>query len=71
MSLSTNLDIRSYAAVHNVRLYEIAEKMKMSPAQFSMCYMHTEMTRTTKESIKRVIREIEAEKRGTNENAQD
>lgn len=62
MNGSKNLDIRSYAAAHNVRLYEIAKRLKMSPSSFSTAYMRTEQSRTTKESLKRIIREIEIEK---------
>lgn len=62
MNGSKNLDIRSYAAVHNVKLYEVARKLKMSPSSFSTAYMRTEQSRTTKESIKRIIREIATEK---------
>lgn len=62
MNGSKNLDIRSYAAANNVRLYEIAEKLGMSPSAFSTAYMRTEQTRTTKESLKRIIREIKAER---------
>ena len=62
MTGSKNLDIRSFAAVHNVRLYEIARKLGMSPSSFSTAYMRTEQSRTTKDELKRIIREIEAEK---------
>lgn len=64
MTLSTNLDIRSYAAARNVKLYEIAEKLGMSPAAFSTAYMRNEQTKLTKESLKRIIREIDEEKKG-------
>lgn len=62
MSVSTNLDVRSYAAAHEVRLYEVAEKLGMSPSLFSTVYMRNEQSRATKESLKRVIREIENER---------
>lgn len=62
MSASTNLDIRFYAAAHDVRLQEIARKLGMSPSAFSTAYMRTEQSRNTKETLKRLIREIEAEK---------
>lgn len=37
----------------------------MSPAAFSMAYMRNEQTKITKESLKRIIREIDEEKKGT------
>lgn len=64
MTLSTNLDIRSYAAARNVKLYEVAAKLGMSPAAFSTAYMRNEQTKITKESLKRIIREIDEEKKG-------
>ena len=68
MNGSKNLDIRSYAAAHNVRLYEIAKRLRMSPSSFSTAYMRTEQSRTTKESLKRIIREIEMEREAKDEN---
>lgn len=67
MNGSKNLDIRSYAAAHNVRLYEVAGKLKMSPSSFSTAYMRTEQSRTTKESLKRIIREIATERENSDE----
>lgn len=67
MNASKNLDIRSYAAANNVRLYEIAERLGMSPSMFSTAYMRTEQSRTTKESLKRIIREIRAEREANDE----
>ena len=68
MNGSKNLDIRSYAAAHNVRLYEIAKRLRMSPSSFSTAYMRTEQSRTTKESLKRIIREIAMEREAKDEN---
>ena len=62
MSLSTNLDIRSYAAARNVRLGDIAKYMGIPPALFSARYMHNEQTPETKARLKAVIREIAIEK---------
>lgn len=68
MNGSTNLDIRSFAAAHKVRFYEIAEKLGMSPSMFSTAYMRTEQSRTTKEKLRVLIREIERERRAEDEN---
>ena len=62
MTGSNNLDVRSFAAAHKVRLYEIAAKLNMSPSSFSTAYMRTEQSRTTKEKLRVLIREIERER---------
>ena len=68
MSLSKNLDIRSYAAARNVRLYEVAEKLGMSAATFSTVYMRNEQSRIVKDKLKVIIREIAEEKGARDEN---
>ena len=67
MTGSKNLDIRSFAAAHSVKLYEIAEKLGMSPSMFSTAYMRTEQSRTTKDKLRVLIREIERERRAEDE----
>lgn len=62
MALSTNLDIRSYAAARNVRMRDIAEYLGLTPGAFSTMYMHHEQAPETKAKLKAVIREIAIEK---------
>lgn len=65
MSLSKNLDIRSFAAARNVRLYEVAERLGISKQAFSASYMRTEQSRATKDQLKKIICEIAEQKKGT------
>lgn len=71
MSLSKNLDIRSYAAARNVRLYEVAERLGISKQVFSTAYMRVEQSRATKDELKRIICEIAEEKGHGDEKKED
>ena len=62
MRLSTNLDLRAYAAAHNVALHEVAAKMGMAPATFSVQYMRMEQSDEVKANMKSIIEEIAKEK---------
>lgn len=56
--LRANIDVRGYAALHDVRLGDIARRMGVSESTFSTAYMKLEMPDDRKELIKRVIDEI-------------
>lgn len=58
MRLSTNLDLRAYAAAHNVTLSDIAKKLGIAPATFSVQYMRMEQSEETKNGLKQLIDEI-------------
>ncbi len=62
MRLSTNLDLRAYAAAHNVTLGEIAGKLGLHPTVFSIQYMRMEQSDETKTQLKKVVDEIAKEK---------
>ena len=62
MRLSTNLDLRAYAAAHDVTLAEIAAKLGIAPATFSVQYMRTEQSDEVKANMKSIIEEIAREK---------
>lgn len=53
--LSTNLDVRAYAALHDVRLGDIAKALGMSGPDFSVGYMRRELTQTEKKMLRHVI----------------
>lgn len=56
--LSTNCDLRAYAAARNVRLGEVAKELGIAQSLFSARYMHTEQTAETKKYLKSVIDKI-------------
>lgn len=56
--LRANIDVRGYAASHDVRLGDIARWMGISESTFSTAYMKLEMPDERKELIKRMIDEI-------------
>ena len=56
--LRTNIDVRGYAASHDVRLGDIARWMGISESTFSTAYMKLEMPEERKEFVKRIIDEI-------------
>lgn len=58
MRLSTNLDLRAYAAAHNVTLSDIAKKLGIAPATFSVQYMRMEQSEETKNDLKQLVDEI-------------
>lgn len=62
--LSTNLDLRAYAAAHDITLGSVARRMGISPSAFSIQYMREEQTRKTKERIKKIIRDMSEERKG-------
>lgn len=65
MRLSTNLDLRAYAAAHNVTLTELAKKLGMAPPTFSVQYMRIEQSKETKTMLKGLIKEIANEREET------
>ena len=67
MRLSTNLDLRAYAAAHNVTLAELAQKLGMAPPTFSVQYMRNEQSKEVKTKLKMLIKEIANEKEKGNE----
>ena len=60
--LRTNLDVRGYAALHDVRLGEIAEHMGITHSTFSIKYMSEELSKEQKNMLKRMIDQIERER---------
>lgn len=63
--LRANIDVRGYAASHDVRLYEIAQKLGISAGMFSAAYMQLEMPEERKAFLKTVIDEIARERDDT------
>lgn len=61
--LLNNSDVRAYATLHNVRLYEIADKLGITPSVLSLTYMRVEQTEETKAMLKRVVDEVVRERR--------
>ena len=52
---STNLDVRAYAALHNVTLGQVAVQMGLSHPEFSIMYMRVEQTEETKQMLKDAV----------------
>lgn len=55
-----NKDIRDYARIKDVRLWQIAEKLNMQDSNFSRLLRH-ELTEDKKEEIRKIIDELSAE----------
>lgn len=52
-----NKDIRDYARIKDVRLWQIAEKLNMQDSNFSRLLRH-ELTEDKKEEIRKIIDEL-------------
>lgn len=64
MRLSTNLDLRAYAAARDVTMADVAKKLGMAPSTFSVQYMRTEQKPETKKVLRLLIDEVAREKKG-------